>query len=258
MGERDQLVPDWRDAAGYAPLLHADRSLIAWEWLRRDPAYREAADRAARSGDDMAHGSGGPPGRWGLCRFEDPYRRVPAARPLWRTEVHPFVLGVEARPGKGADDFDLERVAAGSILVRGAGDREHLMISDGLHAVRIDVLAGSLARGPVELSYRLAGLASAERPLLTLRRLLALWRTGRFCRSVHAAEAKAGRWVLMLRAHDAVADGAGQREIAAELLGGRVVPKRWRVEESSVRSWVQRLVRSARSAADGGYRKLLL
>jgi hypothetical protein len=27
---------DWRDAAAYAPLLEADRSLFAWEWLRRD------------------------------------------------------------------------------------------------------------------------------------------------------------------------------------------------------------------------------
>ena len=40
-------MPDWRDAAAYEPLLEADRSLIAWEWLRRDRGYREAAAHLA-------------------------------------------------------------------------------------------------------------------------------------------------------------------------------------------------------------------
>jgi hypothetical protein len=183
---------------------------------------------------------------------------VPEARPLWCAHVHPFVLGLEASPIEGGDAFDLKRFMEITTLVTAADGREHLLISDGLCTIRIDVLAGSLARGPVGLRYRLAGLSSAERPLLTLRRLLALSRTGRFCRSLHPDEAKARRWVLMLRAHDALARGAGQREIAAALLGSSAARERWRVVEPSLRSRAQRLVRSARSAALCGAGDLLL
>lgn len=250
-------MPDWRDAAAYQPLLQADRSLFAWEWLRRNPDYRQAAERALREGGGPRRGSRETSERSGLHAFEPPHLTVPDARPLWCANIHPFVLGVEANPDKGEDAFDLERVSASSTLVKAPDGREHLLISDGLHTIRIDVLAGSLASGPVGLRYRLAGLASVECPLLTLRRLLALWRTGRFCRSLHPDEAMARRWVLMLRAHDALASGAAQRAIAGELLGSSAVRARWRVEEPSLRSRAQRLARSARLMAFGGYRDLL-
>lgn len=61
----------------------------------------------------------------------------------------------------------------------------------------------------------------------------------------------------MLRAHDALAAGASQREIAAVLLDEEALAPRWRVEAPSLRSKVQRLVRSARAMADGGYRLIL-
>jgi hypothetical protein len=141
--------------------------------------------------------------------------------------------------------------------VRSAEGREHLLLSDGLRTIRVDVLAGSLARGPAQLFYLLAGFAAAERPLLTLRRLLALRRTGRFSRSLHPRETRAQRWVLALRAFDALATGAGQREIAALLLNREAGEPRWRSRASSIRSQSQRLVRSARRMANGGYRGLL-
>lgn len=259
MAAGDGYVPDWRDAAAYEPLLHADRSLIAWEWLRRDRSYRAAAERALDSaGSRTRVDLGEPPERWGLHAFEPPWRSAPEARPVWTAEVHPCVLNAEAVPTDGEDAFDLERFTAISTLVRAADGREHLLISDGLHSIRINVLEGSIAAGPTELCYRLTGLASAEGPLLTLRRLLALWRTGRFCRSLHPQEARAKRWVLMLRAHDALAAGTTQRVIAAELLGSGAARERWRVEEPSLRSQVQRLVRGARNMASGRFRQLLL
>ena len=249
---------DWRDAAAYAPLLAADRSLFAWEWLRRDPAYRAAAERA-RKGP-----SGSPPdaiaeaARWGLHAFEVPSCGAPAARPVWRAHIHPYVLEADASPaGEGCDSFDLSRLRAISTIVSGGGGEEHLLISDGLRTIRLDVLSGSLRHGPVRLQYRLSGLGSAERPLLTLRRLLALWRKRRFAAALHPVEARAGRFVLMLRAWDAFTSGATQREIAAELLSAEAGEARWRVSAPTVRSRVQRLVRTARAMAGGGYVSLL-
>lgn len=45
-------LPDWRDAAAYAPALAGGRLALAWELLRRDPAYR--SDFSSVRGDDAA------------------------------------------------------------------------------------------------------------------------------------------------------------------------------------------------------------
>ena len=258
MAAGDGHVPDWRDAAAYEPLLGVDRSFIAWEWLRRDPGYQAAAERtfqADRSGDPTEPCD--VPERWGLHAFEQPHLTAPDARPVWCADVHPYVLAAHAAPSDGEDAVDLQYFGAISILVTAANNREHLLISDGLRAIRIDVLTGTVAGGPAELRYRLTGLASAERPLLTLRRLLALWRTDRFCRSLHPNETRAKRWLLMLRAHDALTAGANQREIAAVLLRPEAGQPCWRSHSPSVRSQVQRLVQAARLMAGGGFRKML-
>lgn len=241
--ERAQ-TPDWRDADAYAPLLDVDRSGFAWEWLRRDRAYREAV--------------GGDAARWGLHAFEGPDRDAIAARPMWRSEVFPFVLKAAAGADGSADDrFALERLARFATLVTGEAGAEHWLLSDGRRGIRIDVVEGTLRAGPVLLRYRLAGLAGVQAPLLVLHQLLVLWRTGDFSRALHPGERRAARWILFLRAGDAMAAGAGQREIASRLLGREAAQRRWRVEASSVRSRVQRLVREARRMAAGGYRELL-
>ena len=246
MAAGKEHAPDWRDAGAYAPLLDADRSLLAWEWLRRNAGYRVAADVAFETGSSCEPSEADRTAkRWGLHAFVRPALAIPEARPVWCAGVHPYVLGVDACPPHGRDDFDLQRLSALSTLVTAADGREHLLISDGLHAIRIDVLRGSLQDGPVTLHYRLAGLADAEAPLLALRRLLALWRRGRFSAGLHPAAARAGRNILMLRAYDALMSGAKQREIAAGLLSGEAEEDRWRVRAPTVRSQVQRLARGA-------------
>jgi hypothetical protein len=62
---------------------------------------------------------------------------------------------------------------------------------------------------------------------------------------------------MMLRAWDALRSGAAQREIAEVLLSRSAGEPRWRVREPSVRLQAQRLVRSARAMAAGGYCALL-
>jgi hypothetical protein len=189
----------------------------------------------------------------------DPDLSAPDSRPIWTADRHPSVLAaVAGAPGKAEDAFDLTRFAHVATIASNARDQEHLLLSDGLRAVRIDVLAGSVVRGPVQLRYLLGGFESAEKPLLTLRRLLALRRTGRFSRQLHAPEPRARRWILMLRTSDALAEGADQREIAAVLLGSAAGEPRWRTHSPSLRSQAQRVVRGARQMAAGNYLHLLL
>lgn len=243
--------PDWRDPRAYAPLLKADRSLVAWEWLRRDPLYAAA--------DAGAHRAGGASSarRFGLVRFEPCERRVPDARPLWTSSACPYVLNVVSAGDAGPQDaVDVDRFA-GLVTIARDEAGEHLLLSDGLRMLRIDSPAGTFGRGPKRLCYRLDGIASAQRPLLTLRRFLALCSTGSFARSLHCSEPRARRWVLALRTHDALAAGASQRDIAHALLSPTAGEPRWRSRESSIRSQAQRLVRSARDLAAGGFRRLL-
>jgi hypothetical protein len=235
----------WRDCAAYAPLLQADRSLFAWEWLRRTPGYRAAADGSHR----------GPASAFGLVAFEPPGLAVPAARPLWRAEEHPLVLPVEPAAGASDDIFHLEALRDLATLASSDGT-EHLLLTDGLRVIRLDAPRGTFGQGRLCLRYRVEGLARADMLVLTLRRFLALARTGRFARSLHPVERRARRWILLLRTFDALQDGAGQREIA-QVLFGRPIAARWRSEEPSIRSQAQRLVRSARALAAGGYRQLL-
>ncbi len=256
MGAESGLVSDWRDAAAYRPLFAADRSLIAWEWLRRDRSYQDAADRAFRARSNTTL-PGNDPRRWGLLAFEPPLARVPEARPLWSAEIHGAVLKVDAAPPAGGEPFDLERFAAFSTFIDDGHGCQHLLISDGLRAIRLDILSGSLASGPVELAYRLSGLAAAAQPLLALRRLLALWNGGRFSTSLHPPEVRARRWVELLRAHDAIAAGACQRDIAAVMVDADAGEPRWRVRCSSARTRAQRLVQGSMRMASGGYRALL-
>lgn len=257
---------DWRDSGAYAALLRADRSLFAWEWLRRDPRYRAAAECALTADAEAlrpdgvageAAGQARDAAAFGLVSFEPPHLGVPNARPLWRSEVHPLVVSVErgvvARPD---DVFLLDRLGdLATVLVRGRS--EHLLLSDGLRTIRLDGPSGTFDPAPAWLRYRVEGLAAAEPVVLTVSRLLALWRTGRFAPSLHPAETRARRWILMLRAWDALAAGADQRRVAEQLLSRSAGEPRWRSREPSMRSQAQRLVRSARWLATGGFRSFL-
>ena len=238
------------------PLLEADRSLIAWEWLRRDPLYRAAAIEADGSGLYLAASADGP-ARFGLVAFEPPDLAVPSARPIWSLSVHPFVLlAARGERANSSDRFDVERFEQfGRLLV--TDQSEHLLLSDGFRAIRLDGPARIFAGGPTDLAYSIHGLRAAEAPLMTLRRFLALARNGRFSRLLYPCEKRARRWMLLLRTADALADGACQREIAEVLLSSSAREPRWRSRDPNLRLKVQRLVHLARQMSNGGYRRLL-
>lgn len=254
-------LPDWRDAAAYAVLLGVDRSALAWEWLRRNSDYRRAANLPERS-RSIAGGivlDEQPDAfAWGLHAFEDPSLGAPAARPVWRANVYSQVLLAVAEPAVDpGDGFELARLKGLATLVRGAGGAEHLLLSDGSRALRLDLLQGSLLRGPARLRYLLAGLEKLEPAILVLRRLIALWKNRRFVHSLRTRERTRPRDVLTLRTYDALRAGVTEREIAAELLSAQAREERWRIDAPELRSRAQRLVRAARSIAEKGGRSLL-
>ena len=198
----------------------------------------------------------------GFIFAENPCRAAPDACLIWQAELDPGALRMAALPASSdhADRFDPDRFRRWFALVTDPAGREHAVLSDGFHHIRIDIEDGSLAAGcPVVLRYALQGVvgATAEMRLAPLRRLIGLYRTGRFLPALFPPDRRVERALTALRVHDALHAGASQRDIAAALFGTERIPADWRTASDSLRSRVRRLIGEARRMAGGGYRRLL-
>lgn len=169
------------------------------------------------------------------------------------------MLEVEARPvaPDHRDAFDLLQVPQPVTVLHDHDGNECVVIGDGPSAVRLEVTSGSLLRGPVRLRYYISGFEGVEAKVMTLRRLLALWRLGRLPLSLCPPERRARRWALALQAYDGMRAGASQREIAVVLFGAARVDADWGKPSESLRLQVQRLIRTAEKLIQSGYRHLL-
>lgn len=156
------------------------------------------------------------------------------------------------------DSIRIDQIAPWLAIAIDDVGREHAVLSDGWHHIRLDIEEGRLeGQEAVLLQYRLHGLASAEARLLPLRRFLDLCRHRRFARSLFPRDPRIDRGIDMLRVHDAIGQGASQREIGAILFGDQRVARDWNDVSDSLRSRVRRLAREARTMANGGYRQLM-
>lgn len=195
----------------------------------------------------------------GGCTFaEDPHRPAPEARVIWDARHDPGTIVADAVPGArdDPDAIESERFAAWLTMVADETG-EHVVMSDGLRHIRLDVRGASLCSGPVILHYQIAGSVSARPLLLPLRRVVEFWLHRRFAASLFPRDPRIERWLLALRVHDAVSDGANQREIAEALFGIERTRDGWGGVSDSLRSQVRRLVGEARALAHGGYRTLM-
>ena len=237
-----RCAADWTKEGHYLPLLEADTTAFAWEWLRRSSAYRVAFD-AATSGRPAP-----PPRHYGLERYEDPDLSVPNARPIWSTHVSLDVISARVSDpfAPRMERVDL-RLLSSLVSVTIAEDEiEQLLLSDGHHFIRIDVIVGTLIGCPASLTYFLHGLSGLTGPIRALERLAALVSTGSFPKLPERSPERRHRWINELRVADALADGQDQQAIARHLFGDLIARERWRSDSASYRRRVQRLVTKAR------------
>ena len=117
----------------------------------------------------------------GYTFAENPELEAPEARIIWHADLDPGTLRVIALPSNPADPDSIrtEHIAPWLAIAPDDDGREHAVLSDGWHRIRIDVEEGSIAREEaVLLHYRLLGVASAEPKILPLRRFIELCRHG--------------------------------------------------------------------------------
>lgn len=181
---------------------------------------------------------------------------------IWSADLDPAILpvavGVQDIGAADADTIALRDLAPWLTIATDIAGTEHVLLSDGWHHIRLDVVEGSLAgREVVRFDYRLGGIAAAEGLIPTLRRFLALCRMQRFPTAMFPIDPRMERCLDMLRVHDALEEGASQRDIAGVLFGEERITAEWTGASDSLRSRVRRLVTDARAMACGNYRRLL-
>ncbi|WP_454883418.1 DNA -binding domain-containing protein [Sphingomonas oryzagri] len=234
-------LPNWRIAGSYDILLDADPYGMAWEWLRRTNAYRSAWN-------NLTHASTAPPASaFGLERYENPSLPVPAARPIWSSAVYTDVLRAHVSDPFAArrDRVDLRLLSRFVSVAISDDEVEHLLLSDGLHSIRIDVVVGTLIGCPASLTYLLHGLSGLRGPMGALKRLANLVHAEKFEPAASTSSAKRRRWISELRVADATLAGADQQTIAKALFGPAISARRWRSESAEYRRRTQRLVHQA-------------
>lgn len=252
-------LPDaWPAATSYCYLEHAGPAGLAWEWLRRDPAYQAVAGTSAITLGHVTLLEPAPDdctGRWGCLAMPDAGLGWTEAPVLWSAAVDASVLQVVALPvmDRQTEPFDLVRSAVGATVVRGE-NREPVLLGSGAGTIRLDVAGGSLLEGPVSLMHDLAGVLDLEPALVALRRFLEFRRTGHLT-VVPPASLRLQRQVLALRVHDALVAGASIRDVGVMLFGLERVRDEWAGE--ALKSQCRRLIAMARDMAAGGYRELL-
>ena len=240
--------PDWKQPDHYAVLAKADRSVFAWEWLRRTRAYRHAWQAHRERTGSMAP----DPREFGLEQFEDPGLGAPQARPVWCASIDPAVIKARVKSFVASPEDRIDLLEWSDLVTVAIDDHqvEHLLLSNGERALRIDVLEGTLIGCPAVLSYFLEGIHALQGPLSAIERLRTLRRTGRLWDPSLRSGQLQHRWILELRVADAMLVGADQQEIARTLFGSAIAPHRWRVASPAYRQRVQRLVYNARRRLD--------
>ncbi len=252
-------LPDaWPAAASYRYLDQAGPAGLAWEWLRRDPAYQAVAGTPAVARGGVTLLEPAPPdctARWGCLAMPDAGLGWAEAPVLWSAAVDASVLQVVALPvmDRQTEPFDLVRSAVRATVVRGE-HREHVLLGSGAGSIRLDVAGGSLLEGPVSLMHDLAGFADLEPKLAALRRFLEFRRTGQLP-AIPPVGQRLRRQVLAFRVHDALIAGASIRDVGVMLFGLGRVQEEWAGE--ALKSQCRRLIAMARDMAAGGYRELL-
>jgi hypothetical protein len=188
------------------------------------------------------------------CGDGDPRRRL-----FWLPEYDPAVVAVHAEPVPPSDPeaFDIAKFAEMSDLVMDRHGTEFLVLDDGAHQIELQVCSGTLSEGPVRLRCDIGLFHGSDAKALTVLRLGALRRLGRFPNNLFPPEQRARKWALALQAYDGMLAGASQRDIACVLFTEQFVREEWNGRSTFLKGRIQRLLRYGRKMVNGDYKTLL-
>ena len=213
----------------------------AWEFLRRNPHYRQAYNRREEAALRVDR-------RWGLRFFVDPFAPAPEADVYWRADAAPAVV-VTAAPKAARTPEDLT-------LPQSIGDMR--VDDEGVHTRVGDDLQLSFA-GHDRVAGSLAVVLSFDRDfsirLQAARRLYTAARSGH-APPVAMTSAQRLRLDRCLSALDGSLERQSYRAIAEQIFGLQAINEEpWKT--ATLRDATIRLVRTGRELMRGGYLTLL-
>jgi len=172
-----------------------------------------------------------PSRRGGGCTFpEDPAQTCACVLPMWAATIDPRVLSVRAlKPADGHSRL-FDGHGASVRMVRGSGC-EHLAVDHDSETIRLDVIQGTVAAGPVTLRFDLPDDDRLDLQLSAIRAF-------RGPAPVARPHVQLARRLLALQAVDARDAGASLRETADTVLG----PGAWPGDGEHRKSYVRRLL----------------
>jgi hypothetical protein len=249
----------WRDAGNYAFLRALPPAGCAWEFLRRNPDYQKAWCAFA-SKTILSSKPDSDPAVFGLVRFESPERDARSANVFWHRSLSREILPLIASKPEPAHQYarlSLDGLQCRMIVQAGRAGEQHILFAEdgrffqlevqGLPAIDTACLTTEIVFSPRLAAARVQALIRFA-DMVTHRHLRA---------SLYRPERRASRWMMGLRAFDAMQAGASHRQIAGALFGETIVREDWSGRSDYLRLRVQRLLRFSERLVKGGYRHLL-
>ena len=252
---------DWRSPEAADALKDLDRSAVAWEFLRRNPEFREhytsILERMELNVVSEEAGLTELSDRWGCYILRDPSLPANSGRMVWRPELLAVGVTLIAAPGRYSEAHQLSPSDVDDACADlRRGDGRHVLLEDheGGHRLWLpNVGTGDRLAGLVVLDDKFPLRIAALR---RLQRRLAGRSPGPLPKAWQLTRRHRWRLTLMLRALDGHLSPASYREIADTLFGAEAVT-RYVWKTSSIRAQTIRLVKDAMRMTKGGYRKLL-
>lgn len=250
MRASDDDAAPWEATAAYLYLLQLDPPALAWEYLRRDPAYRACWRRFGRqAGAEAAR-------PWGLVWLADPDRDARDAHPVW-DDCLPSLLHLRATGGPAGAGLDLWHIPGPKRLIA-LPDGFALEAGDGAHLLRARLGPGVLDGQPVVCTVPLDARLHAQAALLAAHAAhLAPRRAcprARYAAS-HLVPLAARHHLHALQALDGARAGASQRHIAEVIYGRDWVHAYWHTD-SALRAQLRHSLARGFALMRGGYRDL--
>lgn len=249
---------------------------LAWEFLRRNPAYiddhkRHQEGALSRRFDDndleilRLTRSEPEAEKWGLAFFASPSHNALTAPAFWTEKVSPHVVSVDVSLREPGDPIsminrlvDLRLFGCRRIHLTDADGSEHLLLLRGKRVVQLRCFGHSLLDDRVKLRFMLDGFGDIDAKFKTIKRLSNLYLT------YTGSEEKTDGWTqtkLQLRdaliALDVHLAGGSYHEMAVAIYGKEQVKREASGPSSAIKSRMQRLRKSGINRMNGGYLDLM-
>jgi len=268
------------DSSGTRPDFVWPNAVWAWEFLRRNDAYRQDYVDALsylpkierlESGSRLITGERRyrAARKWGLLFFANPDLNAMRAHVFWRPSLFPATIPVSLRDSEreqerarysgksNSDTVILSRLCCRRILFESVNQSRHIV----LHARRLWLQLYCDSAHPIDdnavINFRFDGATHANKRMNSLKQLFDLHRSmGRKISDIgYIRNANTFREALI--ALDIHGMGGSYQDIAKSLYGRDRVEKDWENGCSSLKQKARRALKRGRRYRDGKYLELL-